>query len=145
MKKKSLVALALGLTIALFSIANAGYGNGPFGGCADCGQRPGATSDQARKFQTETMDLRQEMMNKRFEAQREMLSATPDAAKVASLQSDIEAIQAKVRDIRGKSGLTGCAGGGECGKRCGDVAKNGMGGCGMGMGGGGGFPCGGPR
>ena len=140
MKKMSLVVLALTLTIGLFSIANAGYRNGPGGGCGGCGQQPEATSEQLRKFQADTIDLRQEMMNKRFEAQRENQKATPDAAKIASLEADITAIQTKMLDLRSKSGLQGFGDDGEFGKRCGGAAQNGMG-FGMGMRGCNGVPC----
>jgi len=39
-------------------------------GCASC-QKGGATPEQMKKFKADSIDLRQEMMNKRFDLQRE--------------------------------------------------------------------------
>ena len=131
MKRMSVVMMVLGLTVSLCSIAGAGMGRG---GCGDCAQGGASTSSEPfRKFQAETIDLRQEMMTKRFEMQRENLKGTPDKGKIAALQADIAALQAKIMDLRGKSGLPVDKCDGECGPR--------MGGCGKGMGGCNGSPC----
>jgi hypothetical protein len=129
MKKVFLAAMTLSLAVSLFNIADAGIRNGMGGGCGDCAQQ-GASSDPFRKFQADTIDLRQEMMNKRFELQRENLKGTPDREKIASLQAEIRTLQSKILDLRGKSGLPVDKCDGECGK--------GMGGCNSG-------PCGGQK
>lgn len=116
MKKMSVVLIALALAVSLFSIANAGNRNGMGRGCGNCPQG-GAPSEQFRKFQSDTMDLRQEMMNKRFELQRENLKGTPDKAKIASLQVDIKAIQSKIQVVRSQSGLPVGKSDGECGPK----------------------------
>ncbi len=139
MKKLSIITVTLGLTVALFGIANAGYMGGA-GGCGNCAQQ-GAQSDPFRKFQADTIDLRQEMMTKRFEIQRENLKASPDAAKIAALQNDITALQTKIHDVRTLSGLPVGKCDGECPPKMG---KQGMGGCGKAMGGCN-APCGSPR
>jgi hypothetical protein len=130
MKRMSVAVVVLGLAISLFGIAYAGMG----GGCGNCAQQ-GATSEQLRKFQADTIDLRQEMMTKHFEVQRENLKAAPDKDKIAALQAEIKALQAKIVDIRSKSGLPVGKLGGECGQK--------MGGCDQGMDGCNGSPCGG--
>ncbi len=89
MRRVSVIAIVLSLTVFMSTIATAGMG----GGCGDCMQQGGAPSDPFRKFQADTIDLRQEMMNKRFEVQRENLKGTPDMTKVAALQADIKTIQ----------------------------------------------------
>jgi hypothetical protein len=132
----SITAMVLSLVVSLFSIADAGSRNGMGAGCADCAQQ-GAQSDPFRKFQADTIDLRQEMMNKRFELQRENLKGTPDREKIASLQAEIKTIQSKILDLRGKSGLPVDKGDGECGQKRGGCGK-GMGGCNTG-------PCGGQK
>jgi hypothetical protein len=137
MKKITVLVVTLSLAVALFSIASAGNRNGMGGGCGDCAQR-GATSEQLRKFQTDTIDLRQEMMTKRFEIKRENLMATPDKEKIASLQADIKALQSKIFDIRSKSGLPVGKNIGDCGKKMGDCGNRGMMGCNNG-------PCGGQK
>ncbi len=127
MKKMSVVIIALSLAVSMFGVANAGN-RGMGGGCGNCAQG-GVPSDQFRKFQADTIDLRQEMMLKRFEMQRENLKATPDSAKIAALQAYIKDIQLKIQDIRSQSGLPVGKSDGECGQRMGGVGKRGMGGC----------------
>jgi hypothetical protein len=118
------------------------------GGCSQCnqGQADAGPTDQFRKFQMDTIDLRQEMMIKRFEMQRENLKGTPDAAKIAALKADVGVIQARINSIRVQSGLPeNDKKDGECFKMDGSCFKqDGMGGCNKpgGMGGCNGQPCG---
>ena len=140
MNKISVVAMALTLAVSLFSSANAGCRGGMGGGCGDCAQQ-GAPSEPFRKFQADTIDLRQEMMTKRFDLQRENLKAAPDEAKIASLQADIKALQSKILDIRSRSGLPVDKCDGECGQMRGGFERKGMGGCGKRMGGCNNGPC----
>ena len=117
------------------------------GGCSNCSKGnlisrvspdgvPAGENDIYRQFRINTLDLRQEMMLRRFEVQRENLKATPDTRKVAALKADIAAIQARISEIRVQSGLP------EDGKRDGECYKP-DGGCGKqnGLGGCNGGPC----
>ena len=107
MKKVAAALTALGLALAIGSTVQAGNRmGGMHGDCGNC-DKVGAPvpTEQIRKFQADTIDLRQEMMVKRFEVQRENLKATPDAAKISALQADIKVIQTKINDIRVASGL----------------------------------------
>jgi hypothetical protein len=122
MKKVFAVMIAIGLAVSVFSSADAGNNNGMGGGCANCPQECGP-KDQFRKFQSDTIDLRQEMMLKRFEMQRENLKATPDATKIFALQSEIKAIQSKILTIRTQSGLPVDKCDGECPQMMGDCSK----------------------
>ena len=140
MKKMFVVAAALTMAVSLSSFADAGYGKGMGSGCANCPLQ-GAASEPFRKFQADTIDLRQEMMTKRFELQRENLKGTPDSEKIASLQADIKTLQAKILDIRKQSGLPVGKSDGECVQKKGGSGKKGMGGCGKGMGGCNNGPC----
>ena len=137
MKKISVVVVALSLAVSMFGVANAGNRNGMGGGCGTCMQG-GVAAEPCRKFQADTIDLRQEMMTKRFEMQRENLKATPDSAKIAALQADIKTLQTKIQDVRIQSGLPVGMRDGECGQRMGG---KGMGGPGRGMGGCNNGPC----
>jgi hypothetical protein len=110
--KKILTALTV-CALAL-AIGGTALAQGPNGrGCRTCnqcdqvgqGSQGNVESDPFRKFRQDTLDLRQEMMNKRFELQRENLKATPDTARIAALKADISLIQAKINDIRLQSGL----------------------------------------
>ena len=137
MKKMSVAVIALSLVVSMLGVANANFKNGMGGGCGNCAQG-GVTSEQFRKFKADTIDLRQEMMTKRFEMQRENLKATPDSAKIAALQADIKTLQTKIQDVRIQSGLPVGMRDGECGQRMGG---KGMGGPGRGMGGCNNGPC----
>jgi hypothetical protein len=137
MKKILTIVTASALTLSIAGAALAQCRT-----CGDCSQggqsnqvTPGSAAvaqpDPYRQFRANTLDLRQEMMNKRFEVQRENLKATPDAAKVAGLKADIKAIQARINDIRVRSGLPDNGKrDGECFKMDGGCDKqSGMGGC----------------
>ena len=137
MKKMSVVVMALTLAVSLAGIASAGMG----AGCGNCPQQGVAPAGPLQKFQADTIDLRQEMMTRRFEIQRENLKGTPDNAKIALLQAEIKALQAKIMAIRLQSGLPVDKCDGECGTMMGNPGMKGMGGCGKGMGGCNG-PCG---
>lgn len=140
MKMVTMAASALVLALAIGSTVLAGTPTaGMNGGCGNCGQAGAPVpGDQLRKFQLDTIDLRQEMMLKRFAVQRENLKATPDNVKVASLNAEIKAIQATIHTIRIQSGLP------EMGLRDGECGPmTGKGGCGNGQAGGcNGGPCG---
>ncbi|MDO9068023.1 MAG: hypothetical protein Q7W05_06165 [Deltaproteobacteria bacterium] len=107
MKKVTAVLAALVLALAIGGTVQAGnHMGGKKGDCGSCIKDGTAVpAEQLRKFQADTIDLRQEMMMKRFEIQRENLKATPDNAKVSTLQAEIKAIQTKISDIRVKSAL----------------------------------------
>lgn len=145
MKKVTTALMALVLALAISGTVQAGSNMGGMNGdCGICDRSVGdgpevkASTDMFRKFQADTIDMRQEMMMKRFELQRENLKGTPDAAKVATLKDEIKAIQTKINDIRVVSGLP------ERGKRDGECGpKAAKGGCDKRqMGGYNGAPCG---
>jgi len=64
-------------------------------GCSDC-VKCDVSPEQMRKFKLDTIDLRQELMNKRFDLQRENLKDTPDSARVTALEADIAAAKEKI-------------------------------------------------
>lgn len=113
----SVTACALAL-----AVSGTVFAQGRMGGCNNCdqgnkGQQVSGQTDQMRKFQMDTLDLRQDMMNKRFELQRENLKGTPDALKIAGLKAEVAAIQARINSIRVQSGLP------DTGKRDGECFK----------------------
>lgn len=123
--KKSILALtaAAALSLAASAIAmpgmGAGQGMGP--GMAARGQY----SEQYKKFAIETLPIRQEMSNKHFDLQKEMLKDKPDAEAIKKLQGDIGELRKKMIDAKIKAGLPM----GKMGKR----GHKGMRGGGMGM------------
>lgn len=140
MKKILSITTACALALAIGGTALALCGKG--GGCDNCNQsgqinpmKPGSVAagepDLYRQFIQNTLDLRQDMMNKRFDLQRENLKARPDVVRVAGIKAEITAIQVKINQIRIQSGLPDEGKrDGECFKMDGGCFKqNGMGGC----------------
>jgi hypothetical protein len=72
--------------------------------CSSC-NKSAATPETLKKFKADTIDLRQEMMNKRFDLQRENLKETPDSARIAAIKSEMEAIKVKIDAIRTAANL----------------------------------------
>lgn len=135
-----MIALAVALAASVGAYAYGPGGGGRGVGCGNCVGPTAAQQEQFKKFQQDTIELRQQMMNKRFDLQREELKTTPDAARLTALQGEITALQTKIYDIRVKSGLPAGRSYGQCGP-----TKRGMGmGHGMARGGCAGTPCYGP-
>lgn len=119
----AIVAATLGIAIGMAS-AEARGPRGGFdgGGCGNCsgpqGSGPaGVGKDQFQKFRADSLDLRQEMMLKRFEIQRENLKGAPDLAKIDQLKREIADVQVKIQALRLQNGLPerGSKKDGECG------------------------------
>ncbi len=68
-------------------------------GCSSC-QKAGATPEQIKKFKIDSIDLRQEMMTKRFDLQRENLKENPDSARVAAIKAEMDAIKVKIDALK---------------------------------------------
>ena len=125
------VAMVIGVSGSLY----AGCGQNMGGDCSNCmkssamSDAPVAMTDPWRKFQSDTIDLRQEMMIKRFELQRENLKSTQDQNKVVQLKTEIKSLQTKIHEIRAKSQLPDDKFDGECGGDARNCGGKGMGGC----------------
>lgn len=122
---KKLIVTCILCLLSTVTIASQGPGMKDCmgGNCGNCAQNT-VPSDPWRRFQADTLGLRQEMMNKRFELQRENLKAVPDVTRQGMLQAEIREIQAKIRAVRQQSGLPEGAMDGEC------APKGKTGGCG---------------
>lgn len=100
--KKSLVALSV---VAALAITGSAFARGGMGMGAGPGMVTGPYAEQYKKFAAETLPLRQEMMNKHFELQKESLKQQPDAATVTKLQGELAELRKKMIDARTKSGI----------------------------------------
>jgi hypothetical protein len=67
--------------------------------CSSC-QKPDATPEQIKKFKADSIDLRQEITNKRFDLQRENLKDAPDSARITAIKAEIEAIKTKIDALK---------------------------------------------
>jgi len=73
-------------------------------GCSSC-QKSGATPEQIKKFKADSIDLRQEMMNKRFDLQRENLKDVPDSARVEAIKAEMDAIKVKIDALKAAANM----------------------------------------
>lgn len=87
-------------------------------------------SVEQKQFFDATKDLRKEMHDKRFELM-ELYRTGTDQAKIDALESDVEALRAKIQAKAAEFGISGGPG------ACGNQGAN----CGMGQGSGQGFGC----
>ncbi len=55
--------------------------------------------DNMKKFQKETLSLRDELMTKRIELQNEYGKSTPDSSRIVTLKKEIIDLQAKIQDV----------------------------------------------
>lgn len=117
--KKALVALTIVAALAITgsAFARGGMGMGP-------GMMTGPYAEQYKKFVAETLPIRQEMMNKHFELQKEYLKEQPNTDKITKLQGEVAELRKKMIDARAKSGLPM----GKKGRGCCNKGMGGMGG-----------------
>lgn len=108
--KKSILALTTVVALSLAGSALAVPGMGPgMGQGAGKGAGPcinqGTYTEQYKKFAAETLPIRQEMMNKHFDMQKEMLKDKPDADAIKKLQAEVGELRKKMIDARTKAGI----------------------------------------
>jgi hypothetical protein len=97
-------ALSLAVGVTAMAQAKKGQKESSKPHCSSC-DKSAATPEQLKKFKADSIDLRQEMMNKRFDLQRENLKETPDSSKVAAIKAEIEAVKVKIDALRTASNL----------------------------------------
>src|SRR5512133_2203774 len=100
----AVTVFALSLTLGVIAMAQVKKSHKAKAGCSSC-DKSCATPEQMKKFKADSIDLRQEMMNKRFDLQREELKETPDDAKIAAIKADMEAIKVKIDALKTASNL----------------------------------------
>lgn len=105
----TVLALTLAVGVTAMAQCNMGQKGSPRGGCSSC-NKAGATPEQIRKFKADSIDLRQAMMNKRFDLQRENLKETPDSAKIAAIKTEMEALKVKIDALKTAANLPVSAG-----------------------------------
>lgn len=108
--KKSLITLTVvtALSVAGSALAMPGMGPGagvgPGRGTGPCINQ-GQYTEQYKKFAVETLPIRQEMMNKHFELQKEFLKDSPDQELIKKLQGEVTELRKKMIDAHAKNGL----------------------------------------
>lgn len=102
----AIIVFALSLTVGVTAMAQVkkGHKGSHKAGCSSC-DKSVATPEQIKKFKVDSIDLRQEMMLKRFDLQRENLKEAPDSARVAAIKADMEAIKVKIDALKTAANL----------------------------------------
>ena len=103
MKKVTEMVMAVMVVLVSASAAFAwwdgpGMGRGP-------GYSSGANVETMKKFQKETLSLRDELMTKQLELQAEYDKPEPDITRIASIKKDIIDLQAKIQVAADKYGV----------------------------------------
>ncbi len=104
MKKVTGVVMASMVVLVLASAAFAwwdgpGMGYGP-------GYYSGANAETMRKYQKETLSLRDDLASKQLDLQVEYDKPVPDAARIASIRKDIADIEAKIQVVADNYGVS---------------------------------------
>jgi hypothetical protein len=96
-----LTVFVLSLTVGVTAMAQAkkGLKESDKPHCSSC-DKSAATPEKLRKFKADSIDLRQELTNKRFDLQRENLKETPDNARITAIKAEIEAIKVKLDALK---------------------------------------------
>ncbi len=135
MKRVSVVAMAVLIAVLFASIYGWAQAYGPRSAAAQ------TDVNALRKFQKETLPLRDEMMAKRLEIRNEYSQAKPNFERIATLQKEMIDLRTKIQVAAEKNGLPAWGPGSAMGRGAGFGHGRGMGpntgfgrGCGMGCG-----------
>ena len=66
--------------------------------------------DTMRKFQKETLGLREELISKEYELQYEYNKEVPDTNRIATLQKEITELEIEIQQTADKYGISGSRG-----------------------------------
>lgn len=99
---KKIIAIALALVVGLILASGAYAWWGGYG----MGYNTGANVETVKKFQKETLNLRDELMTKRMELQNEYNKSVPDTNRVVALKKEIIDLQAKIQTVAEKYGIS---------------------------------------
>lgn len=70
------------------------------------GYGTGTNIENVKKFQKETLSLRDDLMTKQFELQNEYNKPVPDTNRIATLRKEIIDLQAKIQAVAEKYGIS---------------------------------------
>lgn len=106
--KKIVVFILFGIIAAMLTV-NSGFAKGRFNcdncNCFDKKIGMGVENTEFKNFKAETLPLRREISEKRFEMEREYLSEHPDETKITKIKDEIKALRDKLYEIRAKHGI----------------------------------------
>jgi len=101
MRRTAMIGLAV--VVALLVGGGALYAHGPWG--HGMGYGAGVNVENVKKFQKETLSLRDELITKRLELQNEYSKPQPDYDRIGTLRKEIVDIQTKIQAAADKYGV----------------------------------------
>jgi hypothetical protein len=111
MRKGVIVLL---IAAAVLILVSAVYAYRPDEGYRNC-QMQNADIDSVKKFQKDTLSLRDELITKKIELRKEVNKENPDRGRIASIQKEIIDIKTKIHQKADETGVhwqkrvgTGC-------------------------------------
>lgn len=107
MKRTAMMIVVAVTTLVGASVAFAqmGWGSGYGRGYQGSGSTQQVNVENLKKFQKETLGLRDELISKRAELQNEYNKQAPDTARIADLRKQMIDIQAQLQKGAEKNGL----------------------------------------
>ena len=112
MKRAMIISLTVVIGLFLTSAAYAMWGGR---GAGPCITATGADIETVKKFQKETLSLRDEIMTKKLELQAEYNKPAQDPNRIATIQKEVIDLKAKIHEIANKHGIKMPAGQGMMG------------------------------
>ena len=103
MKKLSIIGLTVAVALILAGAVYAWWPGGGYG----MGYGTSANVETMKKFQKETLSLRDDLMTKQLELQNEYNKPVPDTNRIATLRKEIIDLQAKIQTAAEKYGVSG--------------------------------------
>lgn len=113
MKRAMIISLTVVIGLFLTGAAYAMWGGS---GAGTCITAMGADVETVKKFQKETLSLRDEIMTKKLELHSEYNKPTPDPNRIAAIQKEVIDLKAKIHEIANKHGIKVPAGQGMTGR-----------------------------
>lgn len=102
-KGKKVAVIGLAVIIGLLTASGVYAWWGGYG----MGYGTGTNSETMKKFQKETLSLRDDIITKKLELQEEYSKPDPDSDRIAALRKEIIDIQAKIQKSADKYGISG--------------------------------------
>ena len=99
------VVAAMALVGASAAFAQQGLGPGSGRGYYGSGPEGQVNVENLKKFQKETLSLRDELMTKRAELDNEYAKQSPDTARIAEIQKQMIDIRTQIQKAAEKNGL----------------------------------------
>ncbi len=107
MKKSAIIGLVIAVGLLIAGGVYAWWPGGGYG----MGYGTGTNVETIKKFQSETLSLRDAIMTKNLELQNEYNKPQPDYNRIATLKKEIIDLQAKIQAVAEKYGVGGPMGG----------------------------------